>query len=256
MLGHCDPVPWMLDRAVPQELSVDHLKAEWKSQQQRVLRRVGPSSDPALDAATFDISVAERDRGVLGGPFEKLEDLPYDDVCLVPRHGVWEQHGGATTPTARATDDRLVGGQNGAVSYASTHRPADGDALCAQQRALQERFPSSGTAGWTSDFAKAYKQVPHTPAYTALIVIAQWSPMEKSVLFWLAYTQLFGGSSAPQNFSRYPAWFCFALAAALAVAVQHCVDDMLSMDRGETVEVGWQCWRRLAAALGWDMPDR
>ena len=46
MLGHCGPVPWMLDRAVPQELSVDHFKAEWKSQQQRVLRRVGPSSDP------------------------------------------------------------------------------------------------------------------------------------------------------------------------------------------------------------------
>ena len=127
--------------------------------------------------------------------------------------------------------------------------------MCSQQRALQERFPWSPTAGWTSDFAKAFKQVAHLPFFIMLVVIAQWCPDEGMVHFWIPLSQLFGGRSSPQNFSRYPAWFCFELAMAFALSVQHCVDDMLGMDRLECVDIGWRAWRRFAAALGWDVPD-
>ena len=257
MCGHCDPVEGMLVRRVESEISTDQFVSERHEQQLRVLCRVGPSCDPSLDLAAFEKSEAEASRGVLLGPWDNLNDVPVDGPqCLVPRHGVWEQHGGAELPTVRVIDDLLVGGQNGTVSYETSHRPADGDALCAQQRATQEQFPASPTAGWTSDFAKAFKQVPHLPFFACLVIVALWNPKLLKKQFWIPCSQLFGGRSSPQNFSRYPAWFCYLLAIATVVALQHCVDDVLGMDRQSTVMSGWLAWREIAAALGWDVPDK
>ena len=99
-----------------------------------------PSGDLELDALAYKKSVDEHKRGVLLGPYRTLGEVPVSAPCLVPRHGLWEQHGDADEPTVRVIDDLLMGGQNETVSYSSTHRPADGDALCSHQRALQEPF--------------------------------------------------------------------------------------------------------------------
>ena len=255
MVGPSDAVGGMLARSVSQEYTVDEFAAGWEAQQATALSQVKPSHDGELDRRAYAKSQDERKRGVLVGPFRKLSELPVTKPCLIPRHGVWEQHGGSAEPTVRVIDNMLAGGQNGTAAYSTTHRPADGDAICAQQRAVQEAYPSSATAGWTSDFAKAFKQVPHLPFFKFLCVIAQWCPAEKCVHFWLALSQLFGGRLAPQNFARYPAWFTEILASALAIPVQHCSDDMLGMERFETVWSGWAAWRKLASTLGWDVPD-
>ena len=65
------------------------------------------SNDVDLDTAAFQKSLAERDRGVLVGPFEVGDDLAIGPVCLVPRRGIWELHGGAIEPSRRVIDDRL-----------------------------------------------------------------------------------------------------------------------------------------------------
>ena len=83
--------------------------------------------------------MAEVEKGVLRGPYESFEDIPYDDVALVPRHGIWEQHGGAEGPSVRWTDDMLCGGQNDTVGTMSSHRPTDPDGLVAQTRAVRRR---------------------------------------------------------------------------------------------------------------------
>ncbi len=161
--------------------------------------------------------------------------------------------GGASAPTVRAVDDMLMGGQHEAVSYETSHRPADADAICAFHCLLQERFPEEATAGWTSDFAKAFKQVPHLPCLTRLCIIVQWCPKDCRSHFWLPRSQIFGGRSAPQSLSRYPAWFCCLLSSAAAVPIHHCVDDMMGMERVSDVQSSWGTWRSLASLLGWEV---
>ena len=137
MIGPSDAVGGMLARNVAQEYSVSDFAGSWKDQQKRALAHVRPSSDELLDKQAYGKSCDEQDRGVLVGPFRHLAELPVAEPCLIPRHGVWEQHGGSSVPTVRVIDDMLAGGQNGTAAYSTTHRPADGDAICAHQRTVK-----------------------------------------------------------------------------------------------------------------------
>ena len=56
---------------------------------------------------TSNMSLDEKARGVLLGPFEIEEDLGLGPVSLVPRRGIWELHGGATEPPCRVIGDLL-----------------------------------------------------------------------------------------------------------------------------------------------------
>ena len=76
-----------------------------------VLESIHSSSDVDLDTVAFEKCLAERDRGVLVGPFEVGEDLAIGPVCYVPRRGIWGFHGGAIEPSCRVIDDLLFGEQ-------------------------------------------------------------------------------------------------------------------------------------------------
>ena len=162
-----------------------------------VLESIHSSSDMDLDKAAFDKSLAERDRGVLLGPFEVGEDFAIGDACHVPRRGIWELHGGATEPTCRVIDDLLFGEHISTVERFSSHRPTDVDGLVAQVRAVATRFPHRAMSGWPIDFAKAYEQVLGDPAQFRCVVVAQWCPYRCRPILWVARSQLFGGSSSP-----------------------------------------------------------
>ena len=71
----------------------------------------------------------------------------------------------------------------------------------------------------------------------------------------VASTQLFGGASAPVNFARYPSWCCGAVAVLAAIAMDHCVDDLLCVEPLCTIDAAYRFWRGFADLCGWDVPD-
>ena len=132
-------------------------------------------------------------RNIADGPFMSFEEVPLDCPCFVIRKGIWEQHGTATEPSCRNIDDFLISGQNETAGYCSVHIPATVDSLVAQTRSVQDRFPREPLLSWTSDFAKAYRQVPQHPSQVSMTVIAQWHPGLQQVVFVVPYAQPVGG---------------------------------------------------------------
>ena len=76
----------------------------------KVLAVLGPSGEEELDKNAFAKSVAGMERGVIQGPFHRLEDVPLEEISLIPRQGIWELHGGATDPSVRCIDNMLLSG--------------------------------------------------------------------------------------------------------------------------------------------------
>ena len=98
-------------------------------------------------------------------------------------------------------DDMLVAGQNSTAGYESTHVPMTSDAVAAQVRSVNMTFPEARLAGFPSDFAKAYKQVPEDPVEVENFVLAQFEPDKQCLAYWLPLTLLFGGRLAPLLFT-------------------------------------------------------
>ena len=115
--------------------------------------------DTELDSETFKKTMAEVDRGVLKGPFRARDELPFEEIAVLPRHGIWEQHGDAVEPSCRCIDDMLQGDHNATVGTSSSHRPTDPDGLAAQVRAVRRRYARARLRGWPCDLEKAYKHV-------------------------------------------------------------------------------------------------
>ena len=90
-------------------------------------------------------------------------------------------------------DDFLEGGKNATVGYQFTHRPATLDNVAASMRAMSEEF-TEPMEFFTSDFAKAFKQVPGVAELLHLAVVVQWDLPHSKPAFMIPYTQVFGGS--------------------------------------------------------------
>ena len=105
MLGQAAPVRGLMRRNSPPLASI----AEWEegrlARNKAVPESVHSSRDVELDRAAFEKSLAEKDRGVLLGPFEVDEDVGLGLACYVPRRGIWELHGGASEPSCRVIDE-------------------------------------------------------------------------------------------------------------------------------------------------------
>ena len=119
-------------------------------------------------------------------------------------------------PTCRNIDDALVGEQNSSVGVTAVHRPATVDTLVAGGRRVSEQFPRDELSGFTSDFGGAYRQVAATPEQARLVGVTTWDADNEQTVVGLAVAHLFGGMSAPLNFSRYQAWWLAPLGAVLA----------------------------------------
>ena len=76
-----------------------------------VFQSIHSSNDVDFDIAAFEKSLAERDRGVLVGPFEVGRDFAIGPACFVPRRGIWGLHGGATEPCCRVISVLVFGEQ-------------------------------------------------------------------------------------------------------------------------------------------------
>ena len=254
MLGWALHAPTMVERFHPPETTITDLKANSRAHNQRLTQRTKPSNDAVLDEVAWQKSLDEVALGILTPPVYDLSDLNMDTPCLVRRHGIWEQHGEALEPSCRVLDDFLEGTQNSTVGYQHTHRPANLDALSASLRAIGTRF-SEKLMLFTSDFAKAFKQIPGVVSLLDCSVIVQWDPHTCRPAFMIPLTQVFGGRSTPLNFSRYPSWCCYAMACLGALPAEHCVDDVIVAERACTIMSGWTLWRKFADLCGWRVPD-
>ena len=195
MLGWAPGADGLMPRLKPPLQSVEEFLQSREERNEKILNSIKASTDTELQAEAFRKTTDEVERGVLVGPYMAVEDIPLPDVALVPRHGIWEQHGEAVSPTVRCIDDMLVGEQNETVGTISSHRPTDPDALVAQVRAVRERYHALPLSGWPCDLKSAYKQVPNDPAKLKWCVIVIWSPKHGRAVFYVAMCQLFGGKS-------------------------------------------------------------
>jgi len=158
---------------------------------------LSPSNDQILDKLAYDKTLAEVEAGVTFGPYFSLDSVPVMEPCLAPRHGIWEEHGDAVAPTVRIIDDLLYGEQNSTTGTCQAHRPTDVDGLVSQTRAVADSCNSELFA-WTSDFAKAFKQVPADPSQRRFLVLAQFSPSAGRVVYFLTNCQVFGSKPSPE----------------------------------------------------------
>ena len=94
-------------------------------------------------------------------------------------------------------DDMLVAGLNEAAAYVSTHVPMTLDAVSSQVRLASEVSPEDRLRGFSSDFSKAYKQIPLHPVEALSMLLSQFCPAEGRALYWVALSLLFGGRLSP-----------------------------------------------------------
>ena len=251
MIGWAPAADGLMERVKQPEFPVDEFLSDREDRNRRLVEATKASSDPELDDAAYTKTIVEMEKGVLRGPYFSLSELPWKDVALVPRHGIWEAHGGATERSCRCIDDMLVGEQNGTVGTVSSHRPTDPDGLAAQVRAVRRRFPNCRLRGWPCDLEKAYKQVPAAPHQLQWTIIVMWSTAHCSPAFFEAWCQLFGGKSPPLNFARYAAWLCEAASSLFVLASSHCVDDVIAVEPDEISASGKIAFKLLCQITGW-----
>ena len=136
-----------------------------------------------------------------------------------------------------------------------TNCPADLDTVSALTRAFGEAFPGEALCGSTSDFKSAYRQATANPDHFRYSMVTMWDPVRKQPCFAYAAAQLFGNSAASLNFCRIPDWCCFVGGALFRTAFVHCIDDLIFFERSSEAPTAYHCWRSLADAYGWNIPD-
>ena len=219
-----------------------------------VLSRVRPTDDEEFDRAAFAKTEAEFTKGSIIGPYESFSDLPRGRKRSLPRFPIRERHGGATEYSIRLIDDCRISFANDESATTAAHRPVDLDAWCCLIRAVGIKWRAK-LAGYTSDFKSAYRQVPSCPLQALEFIVVFWDPTRKAHGYGVAACQLFGSGNSPLDFCRYSDWVCSVLSCLFAVPADHCVDDVLVVEREATAFSGYSSWRKFAVLCGWDIPD-
>ena len=249
MLGWSCPAFGLMDRVNHPIQSIEDFTSTRILRNSKIIERLGASKDAILDKLAYDKTLAEVEAGVTFGPYTSVDSIPVNEPCLAARQGIWEEHGDAIAPTVRIIDDLLYGEQNSTTGTCQAHRPTDVDGLVSQTRAVADSCNSKLFA-WTSDFAKAFKQVPADPSQRSFVVLAQFSPSAGQVAYFVTNCQVFGSKSSPLNFSRYPALFCWCAAVLFSIAATHCVDDVISVENSASAASGMEAWENFMELCG------
>lgn len=253
MFGWTFPAFGFMERVKPPTSTYETWKANRVERNVKIVARTRSSGDIELDTRAFQRTIDEVTAGVLIGPFFDLERVEFKEPCIAPRCGSWERHGGTEEPDVRNIDDLLCGEQNSTAGSTHSHRPTDVDGLVGQCRSVAQAFPKSRLRGWSSDFSKAYQQVPGEPPQLQDIVLAQYDPINLCVVFLVAFSSVFGSKTAPVKFARFPALFCELVARLFRLPATHCVDDMIFVETESAESSGKQCWDLLMRLAGWHM---
>ena len=127
MMGWTRRAHGQRQRATDPEFSLLDFYKYGKENNDNMIATAVSSEDPDLDAALDEKVNEEVKINALRGPYfdfdqllqEHSETMEY--VFVVPRHGIWEQHGGQQEPTCRLTDNMLVSGHNSCAGTEHTN---------------------------------------------------------------------------------------------------------------------------------------
>ena len=165
-----------------------------------------PTGDEELDKKAWSKTQDELDRGIafLVEDWDQLITMFGHDVVVAVRRAIWERHGNAIEWAVRVIDDFRAGLINDACSYCSVHRPATHDDVIAAIMAARQNHDNEQVKSWTSEFAKACRQVAHMIEQLHLTIVAQWCPRLNKSVFIISAGQLFGGKNTSPKFQQAP----------------------------------------------------
>ncbi len=161
MVGHAVWVLEMMCRNKPATCPIRDVIVKAKQNNYKMISQAIPTGDEELDQTAWSKTQDELDRGIafLVEDWDQLITMFGHDVVVAVRRAIWERHGNAIEWAVRVIDDFRAGLINDACSYCSVHRPATRDGVIAAITAARQNHDSEQVKSWTSDFAKAYRQV-------------------------------------------------------------------------------------------------
>ena len=89
MLGWTPGAEGLMSRTRPPTISIAEFLEGRPQRHEKVLKSTKTSGEVELDAAAYQKTLDEVGRGVLRGPFDATSKLPFEEVALVPRRGIW-----------------------------------------------------------------------------------------------------------------------------------------------------------------------
>ena len=97
----------------PTQIQLDHLAsstiqdllANVEIKNKRVISRTRPSSDPVFDEEAWSKTKEQIAMNVATQPVDDSSEIPFPQLCLVRRHGMWEQLGEFVKLLLRVLDD-------------------------------------------------------------------------------------------------------------------------------------------------------
>ena len=95
MLDWAPGAEGLMSRTKPPQCSMQDFLDTRVERNEKILKSTKASGDAKLDAEAYAKTIAETERGVLLGPFGSIEEVPFDDMALVPRHGISSPRAGA-----------------------------------------------------------------------------------------------------------------------------------------------------------------
>ena len=186
MIGHAVWVPEMMPRSKSSEATIAEVIPKSKTNNHKMISQAISTGDQKLDELAWKKTKDECDRTIafVVNTYDELVDMFGEDIIIAVRRAIWERHGNARDWSVRVIDDFLAGLQNSASSYCCVHRPATRDDVIAQVIAARGMVPAAPVQTWTSDFAKAYRQVPQLKEQLMLSVVAQFCPDTQWAIVW------------------------------------------------------------------------
>ena len=136
-----------------------------------------------------------------GRYFQRFGTSPDPDTWPVLSQG---GVGNSQWRTRRPSDRHVLASvQNIMAGYESTHVPMTWDPVAAEVRAVNMHFPQEKLADYSSDLAKAYKQIPEDPVDVESVILTQFEPETDQLAHCLPLTLLFGDRWVTLVFTRF-----------------------------------------------------
>jgi hypothetical protein len=204
-------------------------------------------------AECYSKSMQEVEDGWAEGPFT------FDDMCERFPQGWWAMrrnpHRRYPGAPVRPVDDARRSRHNDATESHESISCENADFGCRMAALFYSLMGPVAMKQGTDDLKKAFRQIPCSqPQYN---VVAQWSPADDAVRFFVLRGMPFGCTSSVLHFNRLPTFMVTVLRCYFGVCVTNFYDDYCVAEPAATVHSAQWCVRRLHEIFGFLLdPDK